>query len=572
MSAESAAQPAKVKGEATADLACASCHREIYEKYRKTPMANASGPAAEGFLAANFTHAASGVSYRIQEQEGAVYLRFSRAQQGAGAETVPALDGERQLRYFLGSGKRGRTYLFEDQRYWFEIPINWYAKKKIWDMAPNYLNAAQMPLTLPVDPGCLRCHASEPQPSLPEARNRYAGEPFLEGGITCVACHGDPAAHLASGGKVPLMKIDAIAPERRDSVCLNCHLEGEDAVVHQGKRLVDFKPGDNIFDYASFFVRSLRSGGGGRATSQWEALLESGCKRGAGNKLTCTSCHDPHGSTAAMTREERGAYYRARCLSCHDAGATPGKSGMEAGFAATHHPETPDCTTCHMPRAASSDIAHEQVTDHRIPRVAGSDPGKRTAGRNEELVAVSAWRDGLALHDEAHRGMDAAGAPTRDLGLAYAMEAAKGDRGAVQPATELLKQAERDPEGRQDYELHAQLGFLEQLTGQDEAAEREYGLALAANAHDSFAAGNLALLLTKERRYGQAVGLWERWFQENPVEIKTGMNLATVQCGLGKREAALATLDRILHFSPDERQARRMSDEIRSNVNACPAR
>jgi len=573
VSAGTVAPLMQAEGEATADRACAPCHLEIYEKYKKTPMANASGPATEGFLAGSFVHAASGVSYRIQEDKGNVYLRFSRSagpDHSEGAGNLPALNGQRQLKYFLGSGKRGRTYLFEDQGYWFEVPINWYAKKRIWDMAPNYLKAAQMPLTLPVDPGCLRCHASEAQPSLPEARNRYAGEPFLEGGITCVACHGDAAAHLASGGKVPLLKIGAMAPDRRDSVCLDCHLEGEDAVVHQGKRLVDFVPGDSIFDYASFFVRSQSSGGGERATSQWEALLESGCKRGAGDKLTCTSCHDPHGTTAAMTKPERTSYYRTRCLSCHD--ATHGETAGPASFSATHHPENPDCTSCHMPRATSSDIAHEQVTDHRIPRVAGVDPGKRRAPRNRELVPISAWRDGSALEGSGARDFASAGAGARDLGLAYAMEAAKGDRSALQPATDLLKAAEQAAGNERDPELHAQLGFLEQLTDQSEAAEREYGLALRADAHDSFAAGNLALLLVKGRRYDQAVALWDRAFQDDPVQIKAGMNLATVQCGLGKREAALGTLDRVLEFSPDERQALRMSQEIRAGVKACPSR
>jgi tetratricopeptide (TPR) repeat protein len=152
------------------------------------------------------------------------------------------------------------------------------------------------------------------------------------------------------------------------------------------------------------------------------------------------------------------------------------------------------------------------------------------------------------------------------------MEAAKGDRSALQPATDLLKAAEQAAGNERDPELHAQLGFLEQLTDQSEAAEREYGLALRADAHDSFAAGNLALLLVKGRRYDQAVALWDRAFQDDPVQIKAGMNLATVQCGLGKREAALGTLDRVLEFSPDERQALRMSQEIRAGVKACPSR
>ena len=35
--------------EADNDSACADCHREIYDRYRQTPMARASGTALAGF-------------------------------------------------------------------------------------------------------------------------------------------------------------------------------------------------------------------------------------------------------------------------------------------------------------------------------------------------------------------------------------------------------------------------------------------------------------------------------------------------------------------------------------------
>ena len=531
-------------------------------------MANASGRAAAGFLGGGFTHALSGVTYRMEKDGGRVYLTFEREGRAAepGAEADTSLKGRRELQYFLGSGRRGRTYLFEQNGYWFEIPMNWYAKKRVWEMAPNYQNVREMPLTLPVDPGCLHCHSSGAQRSLPEARNKYAGAPFLEGGITCTACHGNSAEHLASGGKVPMLRLNEQRPVERDSICLSCHLEGEGAVVHAGKRLAEFRPGESIFDYASYFVTSRRTGGGERATSQWEALLESGCKRGAGERLTCTSCHDPHGSAAAMRAEERAAYYRGKCLACHDAESAQ-RAGMAfaslrsaaPGFAAAHHPESQDCTACHMPRVRAEDIAHEQVTDHRIPRIAGGRVSAEGSAGGRTLVAIGA-EPGVAGPSSS-----------RDLGLAYAQLAMRGDRAAGERALDLLREASGTADAAGDAPLHEQLGLLEQLSGDKDAAAKEYGAALAADPHDSVAAGNLALLRLAEKQYAAAVGLWERAFEEDPVQLGAGMNLAIVECGIGRKEAAVGTLERMLEYSPDDGKARKLLAGIRSGHQACSA-
>lgn len=554
---------AQIANRADPNASCAGCHQAIYEKYRNTPMARASGPAVDGFLPGGFTHAASGVSYRMVERDGRVSLKFSReaaSGQPAGADDG-ALNGERELKYFLGSGTRGRTYLFEQDGYWFEIPINWYGKKRVWDMAPNYLSAREMPLTMPVDPPCLRCHTSNAQPSLPEARNKYAAAPFLEGGITCTACHGDASAHLASAGHTPMMKIGQLPHAQRDSICLSCHLEGQEAVVHAGRRLVDFRPGESIFDYASFFVRQASGGADARATSQWEALLGSGCKRGAGVKLTCTTCHDPHGSTSGMSAAERVAFYRTKCLGCHDSDAAslsgaPAPPSASKGFAAIHHPENPDCASCHMPRARSDDIAHEQVTDHRIPRIPAATPQK--SGNS-----TGPFRSIGAEPGEAGPESD------RDLGLAYALAASRGDRQAGERSIVLLTRAEALPDAAADAPLHEQLGFLHQMAGDRQAAAREYVIALQADANDSVAAGDLALLKAGDHEYAEAVALWQRAFAEDPVQLKAGMNLAIVECGLGRKEAALGTLERILAFSPDDGHARELMRGIRSGKHPC---
>ena len=42
--------------------------------------------------------------------------------------------------------------------------------------------------------------------------------------------------------------------DRRDSICISCHLEGDTSVEHRGRSVANFKPGERIQDYSSYFV------------------------------------------------------------------------------------------------------------------------------------------------------------------------------------------------------------------------------------------------------------------------------------------------------------------------------
>lgn len=516
------------------DAVCAHCHQEIYDTYQKTPMAQASGAATDGMIPGEFTHAASGVHYRLFLRDGRAWLSYERPS----TPTEQALKGEQELIYFVGSGNRGRTYLFQKQGYWFESPVNWYSKQRVWDMNPKSTAAREMPFTLQVDSSCLHCHATAVQTPLPGAPNHFGPQPFLYGGITCQSCHGDPSAHLASGGKAPILNPAKLSSSRRDSVCLQCHLEGEASVNIVGRSLSSFHPGDDLDDDVVHFVHSGELGPDGRATSQWEALLQSECKRKSGDRLTCTTCHDPHSSPAAG---QRVSYFRSRCLACHGAPA----------FVSKHHPDQPNCIGCHMPREKTEDVAHEQVTDHRIQRRPG--PSLDRAARNTgELTKVG----GGAAND-------------RELGLAYFQFAKRGDVLAGQRATQLLKQAERHSAAAADPDLHTALGLMDQLSGDRQAAAREYQEALLAEPADATAAGNLAILQAQAGDEKSALA-GMRWVTEHdPANASASMDLARMECVLGDAQAATETLHHLLEFSPDNRTARQSLAEIESKRQPC---
>jgi tetratricopeptide (TPR) repeat protein len=532
-----AAKPVTLAIPNSPDVACARCHRAIYERYETTPMARASGTAMQGLTLGGFTHDRSGVSYRVFTRDGAAWMSYARPETAAGGY----LNGEVKLAYFIGSNTRGRTYLFERDGYWFETPVNWYAKKRVWDMAPNYQNAQEMPLTLPVDANCLHCHVSGVVQVLPGARNHFAGAPFAHGGIGCASCHGDATEHLRANGRAAVLNPAKLNAVLRDSVCLQCHLEGETAVYRLGHTLADYRPGEALFDSVAYFVHQGERGPQGRATSQYEALLESACKRASGDRMTCTTCHDPHASETTATPAERVAYYRAKCLSCHTG----------AQFAKAHHAEQQDCASCHMPRSKSDDIAHEQVTDHRI----------QVPGRAATAAAV---------HSTILMPIGKEEASERELGLAYAQMAQRGDRASGETALALLRKAEALAASTvKDAELHTELGFLDQQAGDIHAADREYRAALAADPDDGTARGDMAVLFAETGDYATAVRLWQRVFEADPAQTAAGYNLALGQCRLGRKDDAEATLKRLLSFAPDNQRARSLAQALESGRQSC---
>jgi predicted CXXCH cytochrome family protein len=511
------------------DAVCANCHKAIYDSYQATPMARASGLASEGLLPGEFTHADSGVHYRLFLRDGRAWLSFDRP---------GTLKGEQELSYFIGSGQRGRTYLFQKQGFWFESPVNWYSKQQVWDMNPKSIGAHEMPFTLKVDAGCLHCHTTGVQVALPGARNHFGPKPFLHGGIGCQSCHGDPDAHLASGGKAPILNPALLSPAKRDSICLQCHLEGEIAINLPGRSLPAFTPGEDLANEVTHFVHSGELGPEGRATSQWEALLQSACKQKSGDRLTCTTCHDPHNTPSA---EQRVSYFRSRCLTCHGSPA----------FVSKHHPDTPDCSGCHMPREKAEDVAHEQVTDHRIQRRAALSRD-RAAARTGDLTVVGG---GVATD--------------RELGLAYFQLAELGDQQSGHKAMSLLQQAERRLGEQADPDLHTALGFIEQLSGDLRNAMREYQAAVGATPPDSAAAGDMAILRARTGDVKGAVAGLQQVSKADPADSSASMDLALIECAIGDPEAAKTALQHLLEFSPDDGKARQLLTTIASKPETC---
>jgi Flp pilus assembly protein TadD len=189
-----------------------------------------------------------------------------------------------------------------------------------------------------------------------------------------------------------------------------------------------------------------------------------------------------------------------------------------------------------MPTRDTTDISHNELTDHDI---------------EARPVLVAAALDKAALQDaEALVPVAGEHGGDRSFGLAYAQLADRGDRAAGETALELLNKAEK--EGRNDAELHTQLGFLSQMSGDGAKARKEYLDALAEDRNDVTAMANLAVLDAGTGRAYEAVRLLQKAIDDNPAKTSAGLNLAFIECRMNQKEQARALLRRLSTLNPDD--------------------
>lgn len=505
-----------------ADISCGRCHAAIFKTYLATPMANASGLATDNLRPGTFRHAASSTEYLIDARNNQAILSYHSLK-------PPNVEAQFRLDYFLGSGHLGTTYLYSIGDFLFESPVAWYGPSKSYDMKPGLADLDHVPPPLPMQSSCLRCHMSAVQPSDTGTINRYQGLPFLHSGITCEACHGDSAAHVKTKGKAAIVNPAKLNPDLRDSVCISCHLEGDVSVERAGHSALDYKPGDAISTFLAFYVKT-----GSRLTdrgvSEVEQLSQSTCKRISGEKMSCNSCHDPHFAPSAT---EKPAFFRSKCLACHN----------RPGFAATHHPENKDCTSCHMPRTGAENIPHVAWTDHRIllkPEEVTKSPQASKAGGFIPIFSP--------------------GTTPRDLAMANYLALLEGDRSLEPIAWEKLSANERSIAN--DKAALDALGNLSAERGDLTKADQVFHQVLAIDPNDLTALSNLGVLLAKEGKLTDSISILEKAFARNQDIPGLSMNLARVQCMAGNATAARATLTTALIYCPNSEDMQRLLAQV----------
>ncbi|MEZ5557669.1 MAG: cytochrome c3 family protein [Pseudomonadales bacterium] len=356
------------------DSVCGTCHVEKYASYQHVGMAQSlrrpeHARPMERF-GEEYHHAPSQRYYRIDRTDSG--LVFHRYQRDAAGAVVNAVDIP--IAWVLGSGNRARSYLYQTE--WGELyllPLGWYSETASWGMSPGFEYPDHPGIHRRIERECMFCHNGFPEvPSGSDLHGMPATFPaVLPEGTGCQRCHGPGAAHLqavldgapADAIRGAIVNPVRLTPQRRDSVCFQCHMLPVVSVVGArrfGRGDYSFRPGELISDYLVHVDVQER---GEDPAERFEInhhgyrLFQSRCYRESVGELACTSCHDPHVKPEPVAFRARVAEV---CGSCHaePSGQHPAQLDLGDG----------DCVRCHMPRRRTRDVIHVTMTDHRIAR------------------------------------------------------------------------------------------------------------------------------------------------------------------------------------------------------------
>jgi predicted CXXCH cytochrome family protein len=550
------------------DAACARCHREIAVAFRSHPMGRSLAPF-HGTTDGPSTRVATGlpiedkgVHYTIEHRDGTVFHKASRTNRDG---TVFAqVEGE--VRFALGSGTRGISYLIERDGFLFQSPIAWFAQTQRWDISPGYGEFATNPnFERAIQPDCLFCHANQFR-AVAGTLNGYESPIFQGHAIGCERCHGPGELHvkqdgLSSASEPTIVNPAHLTPALRDSICQQCHLQGSFRFARAGRELFDYRPGLPIHRFLAVFL--LKKGNQGRyeAVGHDEQMEASRCFVASGGRLGCISCHDPH---RLPEPKMKVSYYRDRCLECHDKeGCTLPVTERQSRGAADN------CIACHMPRPVITNVPHTAATDHRIPRrPAGSEPeGPRDVVRQPGESPLMDYHWSLMTENERR---DAA----RDMGVAqgwaarYLRASPQLSRLAATQALPLLEAAVRDRPD--DLAARESLGHSLAILDRPEDALRTFERVLAKEPRRELALRSAGRLLAQLNRPDLAREAFRKTIAVDPWRSEYHLTLARVCSQAGDWAEAIASCLEALRLNPELFEARSFLIEsyLRSNQPA----
>jgi predicted CXXCH cytochrome family protein len=361
--------------------ACKSCHSNIYDRWKKTPMAN--------------------VVRDPREHPDAIIPDLSKAD--------PLVHFSKDdIAFVYGSIWKQRYFKKAGDDY-FPFPAQWDVTHRMW--RPYFVkNGTDWWATLyppdnfqrPTGPLCDGCHS---------VNYDINTKTVTEWNVGCERCHGPGSEHVKQRTRETIVNPARLDYVHANDTCIQCHSQGRPPDNPIDGRYYDWPVGFHMGLNLSDFWR-LESYRLGETSFTHFPDATAHKNRMQGNDftqslmynrgVTCFSCHDVHGTeNAAQLREPPGEM----CFACHGANT---QNGPHAASIAehTHHKAGStgsQCVACHMPKIEET-IADVNVHAHtfrfitpaetdayKIPNacnVCHSDKSTEWAG-----AAVKSWRD-----------------------------------------------------------------------------------------------------------------------------------------------------------------------------------
>jgi predicted CXXCH cytochrome family protein len=322
--------------------ACQKCHAAIYERWKKTPMANvvrdpATSPdAIIPNLATNTIH------------------KFTKD----------------QVAFVYGSLWKQRYFTKVGDEY-YPLPVQWVVGKREWRpyMVPATGGdwwAAFYPadnMQRPTGPTCDGCHS---------VGYDIHTKQVAEWNVGCERCHGPGSEHVEHPGPGNIVNPSAMDSVAATDTCIQCHSQGRPATIPiEGKYYdwpVGYRVGLKLADFWKLEDCTL-----GQTNFLYFPDCTAHKNRMQGNDfvqsvmyrhgITCASCHDVHG-TANYAQLRKPADQI--CLDCH--GPTSPNGPHTATIEEhTHHKvgsAGSQCVACHMPKIETEGVPGAFVSAH----------------------------------------------------------------------------------------------------------------------------------------------------------------------------------------------------------------
>jgi Cytochrome c554 and c-prime len=322
---------------------CVLCHFEKTSTYKNAAMSQASiSPLRSEGLHRNdrLTYQLGPYSYELATNQQKSTLTVSKGQESLAAD----------LQWAFGVGHMGQTYIYRQKDDLYESHLSLYTGPQALDITPGHEHSVPANLAealgRKMEPSeiqrCFGCHTTGSTTD-----NKFEPE-RASWGVTCEACHGPGADHVAAmkagaeKGKDMIFNPARLNPVAAVDFCGACHRTWQDVV------------GNGLIGAGMLNVRFAPY-----------RLENSRCWKLQDARITCVGCHDPH-----KPLMEEAESYDSRCMQCHvQQGAKPTKAlpGKACPVA------TSKCVTCHMPKYQPPTL-HSLFTDHWIRVVKAGKP------------------------------------------------------------------------------------------------------------------------------------------------------------------------------------------------------